>query len=82
MSHTHHCAHCGPVCFCTQTQKSKGLTEEQSATNRNFGLPTNPISNYEWEKTMGYIPEDMTPEEYANRPVENANNVIDQTQEW
>lgn len=78
----YYCNHCRGRCFCGAEQRSKGLTEPQSETNRTLVVPVNPLTNYEWAKELGLIPEDMTPEEFLNRPSGTALSVQESTIEW
>ncbi len=64
------CNHCCPTC-------GKSLTEEQTKTNTEIVVPVAAFSDFELAKTSGAIPEDMTFEEWLNRPVNVANGIFE-----
>lgn len=59
-----YCNHCRGGCFCGSNQASKGLTEAQSGVNRTINVPVEAPNNFELDKLLGRIPEDMTYDEW------------------
>lgn len=71
------CNYCNrPICCCPEGNNT------QSTTNKTIYVPVAPLTEYDWAKSLGLIPEDMTPLEFINRPAGSALGVTEVTQEW
>lgn len=60
---------------CASRQDALGLAQTSTNSQQVIGIPGPSIFAY--EKEMGYIPEDMTYEEWRNQPVGSSNEIIE-----
>lgn len=65
------CECCNP----NSRQDALGLAQTGANSTNVIGIPGPSIFAY--EKEMGYIPEDMTYEEWRNQPVGSTNEIIE-----
>ncbi|WP_144243318.1 hypothetical protein [Sphingobacterium sp. ML3W] len=68
--HMNGCENCCATC-------GRLMTEEQTQTNTTIAVPVAALSDFELAKEAGAIPEDMTFDEWLNRPVNVANGIFE-----